>query len=338
MMQKRSSIPDPNIAVIGGGTGGFTLLQALKLWTPNITAIVSMADDGGSTGALRDEFGVLPPGDVRKSLIALSRSPEVLRNLFNYRLEGEMFGGHAFGNLFLTALEKVTGNFAEAVETASTVLNIIGKVVPITLDDVRLTMKIGDDRVMRGEGVIDAARIAENGRRPELLLEPKASINPDAHSAILAADLVIISAGDLYTSLGASLIVEGVAEALMQTEARIVYICNLVTKPGHTDGLTVAGHAAEIERFVGSPVLDYVLYNTERPVAKVLGRYTTEGEMLVDADQAELASAHYRSIGRSLISREKVQIVTNDPLAAQRSLIRHNARAVVRLLKQLLEG
>jgi uncharacterized cofD-like protein len=326
---------DARIVVIGGGTGGFTLLNALKSYCHNVTALVNMADDGGSTGVLRDELGVLPPGDVRKSLVALSESPKV-RELFNYRFDEGTLKGHTFGNLFLTALEKMTGNFAEAVETASEVLDIDGHVVPITLDNVRLSIEWPDGTKVRGEGNIDVMAFAEDKGRPTLHLDPHAAINPEAAEAIRDSDLVVLSAGDIYTSVGSSLAVSGVTEALQTTKAPIAYICNLVTKPGQTDGFTVSGHAAEIERLAGADLIDYVIYNTARPPAELATRYMKEGELLVGIDQAKLATAHYKAIGLPLLDAETAPQAKGDPLAAHRSLIRHNGDAIAKAVLEVL--
>ena len=235
-----------NIVVIGGGTGSFTLLQGLKRYTHNITALVNMADDGGSTGQLRDELGVLPPGDVRQCLVALSDTPKV-RDLFNYRFDEGSFKGHAFGNLFLTALEKMTGSFAEAVEMASDVLKITGRVEPITLSNVQLCAEGADGKPITGEYKIAHAEIA---LRPNVWLEPEADANPEATKAILEADMVIIAPGNLYGSLAPARVISGIQEALKTTKAKCVYVANLVTKPGPTDGFSVKDFADEMIKLV----------------------------------------------------------------------------------------
>ena len=320
MPTKRSGSKKPRLVVIGGGTGSFTILSALKLLTPDISALVNMADDGGSTGVLRDELGVLPPGDVRQCLVALSRASE-MRELFNYRFAEGTFEGHSFGNLFLTALEKLTGSFASAVESASKVLNIRGTVIPITLDNVRLVLHNFDGTHTDGEHLIDVAYFNETGMKPKLSLNPGAVINPKAAIAIAHADVVIIAPGDLYTSLGPLLIVEGVDKALRYTKAKIVYICNLVIKPGQTDGLTVSDDASEIERFAGGPILDYVLYNTAKPSVELLQYYEKYHADLVNYDPVELKTAHYKAIGRKLIAKQIVVPQTSDALAQHRSVI-----------------
>jgi uncharacterized cofD-like protein len=332
-MTTRRVKKNPAVVVIGGGTGSFALLSGLKKYTSNLTAIVNMADDGSSTGVLRDELGVLPPGDARRCLVALSRSPKV-RDLFEYRFDEGALKGHAFGNLFLAALEKMTGSFAEAVATASEVLNVEGRVVPATLDNVRLRLTWPEKQiVLRGERVIDVEQFAHDPRAAILSLEPAARANPEALAAILTADIVVLAPGDLYTSLGPILVAAGFREALLTTKARVVYVCNLVTKKGQTDGFDVAAHAAEIERFVGAPVLDVVLYNVAKPSAGLLKRYAKEGEYGVAVDEPSLRAAHYQAIGTDLLSRTAARPVTRgDSLALHRTYIRHNAAKVAQAL------
>ena len=313
----------PKIVMIGGGTGSFTLLKALKNYAQDITALVSMADDGGSTGQLRDEYGVLPPGDVRQCLVALSNSTEQMRNLFNYRFGEGSFEGHSFGNLFLTAVEKMTDDFGEAVKLAGKVLNISGKVVPITLDNTHLVMLDGKHKVL-GEYQIGHTKFTGNNR-PDFSLQPHAWINPDAKQAIADADMVVIAPGNFYGSL--------VPEALQKTNAKVVQVINLVTKPGQTDGWAVNDYVQELERFVGSKVVDYALYNTEKPTKQMLGQYAAEGEYPVSYNAADFTRAHYQAIGKDLVSKELPEVSAHDKI--ERTLIRHDADAVARLLMQI---
>ena len=312
-------------------------MRALKNYSKNITALVNMADDGGSTGVLRDELGVLPPGDVRQSLVALSQSPK-LRDLFSYRFDEGSLKGHTFGNLFLTAVEKMTGHFAEGVETASDVLNIVGRVLPITLDNVRLVIEWPDGTKVKGEGTIDTMHFTPDKGLPNLSLHPSARINPDASVAIHNAHVVVISAGDMYTSLGSALAVNGVSQALATTQATIVYVCNLVTKPGQTDGFTVSQHAAEIERLAGGRILDYVLYNTAQPAPTLRDKYLKEGELLVAVDHAVLLKTQYKAVGLALLDTKTVQHAKGDALAAHRSLIRHDGDAVAQQIINLAKN
>lgn len=327
---------ETKIAVIGGGTGSFTILSDLKRHTSRIAAIVNMADDGGSTGVLRDELGTLPPGDVRQCLVALSDSPRI-RDLFSYRFEEGTFGGHSFGNILLTALEKTTGNFAEAVETASDILRINGMVVPGTLDDVRLSMEWPETSlVLHGERVIDADYFKHDPRRATLSLVPNPVANPTAIAAIEQADLVLIAPGDLYTSLGPLLVIDGIGDALRRTKATVAYVCNLVTKAGQTAGFSVSDHASEIERFAGGKCLDYVIYNEEQPTATVAERYKAEDAYLVEYDKDVLDQAHYKAVGGRFIGG-MAEEHTADILPVTRSLIRHDAAAVVQAALNLYE-
>ena len=323
------------VVVIGGGTGSFTLLSELKNYTHNITALVNMADDGGSTGTLRDELGVLPPGDVRKCLAALSSTPKV-RDLFNYRFEEGSLRGHAFGNLFMAALEKMTGNFADAVETASEVLNIKGRVEPMTLDNITLIMETSDGSIVRGEENVSYRVALPKGEKPKISLEPQANINPAAKQAILDADLVVIAPGLLYTSIAAALVVDGVKEALEQTEAKKIYVCNLVNKQDQMGEHNVSEFAEEIERFSGVE-LDYVLYNNHLPEQELIEKYERNGETLVTWDEVDLANKHYRAVGKKFIDTGATNDVgkEHDPLGAHRSFIRHDADKVARELMRI---
>lgn len=307
------------------------MLSALKQYTSQIAAIVSMADDGGSTGVLRDELGTLPPGDVRQCLVALSDSPKV-RELFEYRFDAGTFSGHSFGNVLLTALEKISGDFSQAVETASEILRIRGTVIPATLDNVRLTMEWADKSLtLRGERVIDAEYFQHDPRRAQLSLTPKAAPNAVAIAAIEQADIVVIAPGDLYTSLGPLLVIDGIGEALARSKAKKVYVANLVSKHGQTDGFTVSDHAAEIERFAGQPFLDYVLYNQQAPSAEVARRYEEEGGYVTVADNEVLSRQHYTAIGGEFLG-DMAQTNSADTLIGKRSLIRHDAAAVAKMI------
>jgi len=333
-----SADKDKHIVVIGGGTGTFTVLAGLKNHTPRLTAIVNMIDDAGSSGVLRDELGVLPPGDVRQSLVALSTASTELRDLFNYRFPEGTFAGHAFGNLFITALEKMTGSIGEAVRIASEVLSIRGRVVPASTDDVRLALQTADGRTIHGEDRIGEGPATEQlfvkGQPHRLYLEPKATLNPAAKAAIAEADLIVIAPGKLYSSILPSFLIEGMPEALRATSAKIIYICNLMTRPNQTAGFTVEDFAAEIERYAGGEVLDYVLYNTDKPTPELLKRYALEGEQPVTYNQNALADRHYQAIGAALISKEPFMQGKNDTLL-KRTLIRHDSAGIANIIMNI---
>lgn len=322
--------------VIGGGTGSFSVLSGLKQHVSDIAALVNMADDGGSTGILRDELDVLATGDVRQCLVALSEAPEELRNLFNFRFQEGSLAGYSFGNLFLSAVEKMNNDFGSAIRMAGDVLRIKGEVLPITLDNVRMTATWQDGTLVKGQDRMNITHFVAEKGVPDLHLEPDGNINPSADRAIRQADIIVVAPGDIYTSLGPLFIVEGVAEALAATQAKIVYVCNLIVKPGHTSSFTVADHAAEIERFAGGPILDYVLYNTGVPDPQMFKKYARKGEVLVEADTRELVAAHYESYGRPLVAENAVTASPGDTLAQHRSYIRHDPIALADAICRLL--
>lgn len=326
-----------NVVVIGGGTGSFNLLSALKYRTDNISAIVNMVDDGGSTGILRDELGVLPPGDVRQCLVALSESPD-LRRLFNYRFEEGTFEGHPFGNILLSALEKVTGSFGEAVKTASEVLNIKGSVIPATLDNIRLKMEWPNaSLILRGERVIGSDYFKYDPRKAVLSLIPSPKANPKAIAAIEAADMVVIAPGDLYTSIGPLLVIDGIAESLIKTKALCVYVSNLVTKHGQTENFTVGDHANEIERFVGSHFLDYVIYNKQVPIKDIAKLYEAESAFIVKSDESSSDNLGYRLISGNFLGKLAKKDKVSNFFPVNRSLIRHDSESIADALVKLVK-
>src|SRR3989338_247097 len=245
------------IVVIGGGTGVFTALTGLKKYFNNLTAIVTMADDGGSTGILREEFGVLPPGDIRRALVALSYSNnKILSELFNYRFqEGSGLSGHSFGNLMITALERITGSFNRAIEEASKILSVQGRVLPVTLGKTKLFAELEDDRVIEGESNIDIPKHGGSIKIRKVWLQPQPSINPEAKKIILSADGIIIGPGDLYTSLVPNLLLKGMRQTLQQARGKKIYFVNLMTKFGETECFKASDFLKIVEKYLGKNVL-----------------------------------------------------------------------------------
>ncbi len=307
------------VVVIGGGTGNFVVLSGLKNYPVELSAIVSMADDGGSTGILRDELGVLPPGDVRQCLVALSDSSRLMRNLMNYRFENGGLGGHSFGNLFLSALEKVTGSFEKAVEEMGRVMSIKGKVIPVTTHQVRLKMILNSGKVLEGEGQIFTSTEIEKGFQ-SIFLEPIPEVNRKAIDEIMNADLVVVGPGGLYTSLIPNLLVEGISKALRDTKAKKVFIVNLMNRRGQTNGFTVGNYIREMKRFTGVDVFDYVLVNNGKPKKELIEKYAQEGEMV----QNDL-TVDARLISADLLSEVKSEYQDTDVLAKHRAFIRHDS-------------
>jgi len=254
-----------NIVVIGGGTGVYSVLSGLKRYPHSLSAVVSMADDGGSTGVLREEFGILPPGDVRRALVALSESEKFLSDLFNYRFNEGSLEGHNFGNLFITALERLTGDFEEAIEEAARLLRVRGSIIPVTLTDTRLFAELENGNIVRGEANIDIPKHDPTLKITRVYLEPHARANERALEAIRRAHLIVIGPGDLYTSILPNLLVEGLRGAIRRAPAKKVYVCNLMTKLGETNGYGTADFVREIERYLGRNTLDVVLVNNKPP-------------------------------------------------------------------------
>lgn len=271
------------IVVIGGGTGVFTVLSGLKNYDTDLTAVVTMADDGGSTGILREEFGILPPGDIRRALVALSRSDnKILSELFNYRFqEGAGLVGHNFGNLMITALERLTGDFSLAIQEAARILSVKGKVVPVALQAPRLFAELENGKVIKGETNIDIPGHDGRLRIKRIWLEPKAKLNPAAQNALLAAEAIVVGPGDLYTSIVPNLLVEGMKAALKKSRAKKIYVVNLMTKFGETNGFRAEDFLRVITDIIGDGVLDYVVVNNKKPNLHRLKKYAEEKAMFV---------------------------------------------------------
>ncbi len=323
----------PNIVVLGGGTGSFTLLSGLKRYTSNLTALVNMSDDGGSTGVLRDELGVLPPGDVRQCLVALSETDHV-RDLFTYRFDEGSLDGHSFGNLFISAVEKMTDSFEKAIEVASEVLRTKGRVIPITLQDSKLIVETKSGLRIEGEHKIGHMKIED--QRPKVFFDKATSVNSEAKRAIMNADVVVIAPGNLYGSLAPALIVDGVGDALAKTKAKVVQIVNLVTKPGQTDGFTVSDYVDEIERFCGKTgIVDYAVFNTDEPTKTMLDKYVADGELMIEFDLEDLDTKLYNAVGLPLIDKSPIVVDPKDKIAHRRTFIRHDSDLTAREIMKI---
>ena len=273
------------LVAIGGGTGLSTVLSGLKelagdhgrgdLWLESLSAIVTVSDDGGSSGRLREELQMLPPGDIRNCMVALSEDSTLLSRLFQYRFRGEGgLGGHSFGNLFLAALTEVTGDFVEAVRLSSEVLASKGRIYPATLNDVRLVAELEDGRRVRGETNITAAHSAIR----RLWLEPEQCLPlPEALAAVRVADIITVGPGSLYTSILPNLLVARVAESIGASPAVKIFICNLMTQPGETDGYTARRHLEVVKAYAPEIEFDFVVVNDRRVTPEQAERYAAEG-------------------------------------------------------------
>ena len=338
MSETKTRAAKNSVVVIGGGTGTHTVLRGLKRYHTELelTAIVSMADSGGSTGRLRDEFGQLPVGDVRMALTALAadvdQHDDLVRELFMYRFAkgGNGLSGHNFGNLLLTALTDLMGSEVAAIEAAARILRVRGMVVPVTTSDVHLRAVYDDGVVCIGEKDIDEPTA---DRYPhwitELSVTPAATLNPQVTTVLQSADLIVFGPGDLYTSILPNCVVDGFTAALALSSARVAFVANLMTKAGQTTGMTAADHMAEIERYSGRRP-DYLIRNDAPLPPPLVQRYATEQEYPV---QPGTSIESVRVVDAPLLATEEVVTVAGDTV--RRSLIRHDSDALAACIVQL---
>jgi uncharacterized cofD-like protein len=296
------------IVAIGGGTGLSTLLRGLKRRTSNLTAIVAVSDDGGSSGRLQKELGVLPPGDVRNCLVALADDEALVTDLFRYRFtEGEGLSGHSFGNLFLAAMSGITGNFDRAIKESSRVLNVVGRVLPATLGVVRLCAELDDGTILEGESTISSAQ------RPiaRVFFDPPAAAPLDeVISAIREADAIVLGPGSLFTSIVPNFLVSHIAREVADAHGVKIYVCNVMTQPGETDGMTAADHLQALLSNSNERVCDYVIVNDERP-SRLLAAYAQGGQIPVEPDVDRIAAMGFEPVAAGVIG--ETETVRHDP-------------------------
>lgn len=314
------------VVVVGGGTGNFVVLKGLKNFDVDISAIVSMADDGGSTGILRDELGVLPPGDVRQCIVALSNSSRLMRSLMNYRFENGGLQGHSFGNLLLSALEKVTGSFEKAVEEVSKIMVIRGKVIPVTTNQTRLKMVLKNRAILEGEKEIYLSEEIDQGYT-SIYLEPFPKANKEALFEIMHADALVIGPGGLHTSLIPNLLVDGIAEAIVNSQAKKIFVTNLMNRKGQTTGFNVSDYLKELVKFLGKDVFHYIIVNKQKPPKELIDMYAQEGH-LVENDMSDSRIVEANLLG------ELQKKATKDLL--KRNLIRHDSNKLAQELMTIV--
>jgi uncharacterized cofD-like protein len=323
LYQKRYLERGPKIVAIGGGHGLSNLLLALKEYSANITAIVTVADSGGSSGRLRQEFDIVAPGDIRNCLVALADAPMIMGELFQYRFpEKSELKGHNFGNLFLTALYEVANrDFKEAVELTSKVLAIRGRVIPSTVENVHLVARYKDGKVTLGE-----AKIPRPGVEIEQLFLKPQDVKPtdDALEAIKEADIIILGPGSLYTSVLPNLVIQGIPEAICASSAFKIYICNVMTQMGETEGFTASDHVQEIIRHTRKDIMDAVILNSsDISAAEALERYKRENSYPVLPDVDEIRAMGYKAFA--------------DDIVGVRDYVRHDSAKLMRVLIKVIE-
>lgn len=318
--EKRLLVKGPKIVAIGGGTGLSTMLRGLKYYTSNITAVVTVADDGGGSGDLREDLGMLPPGDIRNCILALADTEPLMEELLQYRFRDGRLKNQSFGNLFLAAMDGISSNFEEAVHKMSSVLAVTGKVIPVTLDNVILKAKLKNGTIVEGESNIPEEAIKQNSSIDKIFIEPKnARALKEAVEAIMEADAIILGPGSLYTSVIPNLLVKDIANAMQKTSALKLYVSNIMTQPGETDGYGVEDHIRAIFENAGSGLIDCVVMNLEKIDNELEGKYKEEASHLVSIDEDAV-----KALG--------VNIIQGNFISIKNGLIRHNSEKLASIL------
>ncbi|WP_138203466.1 gluconeogenesis factor YvcK family protein [Haloimpatiens lingqiaonensis] len=318
--EKRLLVKGPKIVVIGGGTGLSTMLRGLKYYTSNITAIVTVGDDGGGSGALREDLGILPPGDIRNCILALADTEPLMEDLLQYRfLEGRL-KGQSFGNLFLAAMDGISDNFEDAIQKMSSVLAVTGKVLPVTLDDMILKAKLENGTVVEGESNIPREALKQNSKIDRIFIEPEnAKALREAVQSIKEADAIILGPGSLYTSIMPNLLVKDISNAIKKTKALKIYVCNIMTQPGETDEFSVSDHIKAVHKHVGEGMVNYTVVNNGEITDELIGKYKLKTSHIVSCDDEELKNMN-------------INVVKGDFIKVRKGLIRHDAEKLSSIL------
>lgn len=310
------------VVILGGGTGMSTLLRGLKKFPLDITAIVSMCDDGKSTGRLRKEFKIPAVGDIRRVIVALSETEPLVEEIFNYRFNTTSdLNGHTLGNLFLTALSNITGNMSDGIESFGKVLNLKGKVLPLTEDNVILMGKMADNSIVEGEHNITQ----DKNSIIDVFYKEKPIVNPKAVKAIQEADLIILSMGSIFTSIIPNLICEEIVNAIDNSKAKIMYVCNMMTQPGETDSFKASDHIILLNRYLGKRKIDTIVVNNKKIDEDIRKKYET----MEQKDQVE--------IDITTLERQNTEIIADDFVLIEDEMIRHDViRLAVHIFSYLL--
>lgn len=318
----------PKLVVIGGGTGLSILLRGLKYYTPNITAIVTVADDGGSSGVLREDLGILPPGDIRACLLALANMEPKMKKLFQYRFEEGSLKGQNFGNLFIAAMNGIHGSFEMAIKETSDVLAITGRVIPMTLDRVSLFAELENGMIFEGESLIPVAAQKNKSPIKRVFIDPAFS-NPleEGVEAIREADLIILGPGSLYTSIIPNLLVDDIANIIAQSKGKKVYISNIMTQPGETDNYSIKDHVQGILDHSREDILDYVIVNTEAVPENLKDKYILENSIPVELKEEDL----------SYLEDKEIKVVSEKLFYLYDDYIRHDYITLSEILMDIAE-
>ena len=318
MMIKENN--ETKVVVIGGGTGLSTMLRGLKQYTSHITAIVTVGDDGGGSGKLREDLGMLPPGDIRNCILALADTEPLMEDLLQYRFTEGSLKGQCFGNLFLAAMAGISENFEEKKKKMSSVLAVKGKVLPVTLDDMKLVAELENGEIIEGESKIPSEVIVRNTRIKKIAIKPiDAKPLEEAIKAINNADVIIMGPGSLYTSIIPNLLVKGIPEAICKSPAKKVYISNVMTQPGETDGFKVSNHLKVLMDYGVAENIDYVIANNGIIPPDIKEKYAEEN--------AELVVLDYENI-----SNLNVNVIEADLIKITKRYVKHNAEKLAELI------
>lgn len=300
--EKRLLVRGPKVVVIGGGTGLSNLLRGMKRFTSNITAIVTVADDGGGSGVLRDDLGMLPPGDIRNCILALAHTEPVMEELLQYRFTDGRLKGQSFGNLFLAAMDGISENFMEAVQKVSSVLAVTGKVLPVTLENVKLKARLKNGNIVEGESNIPKEAIKQNSSIERIFIDPKDAIAlKEALLAIKDADAIILGPGSLYTSIIPNLLVKEIKEEIHKSSAIKIYISNLMTQKGETEGYATEDHIKAIHSHAGKGIIEYAIVNKGTVDKELEEKYKVKGATLVKTNKEELEKLNIKVIESNLV-------------------------------------
>ena len=316
--EKRLLVKGPKIVVIGGGTGLSTMLRGLKYYTSNITAIVTVGDDGGGSGALREDLGMLPPGDIRNCILALADTEPLMEDLLQYRFTEGRLKGQSFGNLFLAAMDGVSDNFVGAVQKMSSVLAVTGKVLPVTLDDMKLMAQLDNGNVVEGESDIPEEAFKQKSKINRLMIVPEdAKPLEEALQAIKDADAIVMGPGSLYTSVIPNLLVKGIVSEIKKSSAYKIYISNVMTQPGETDGFKVYDHIKVLKKYGGKDIVDCVIANNGSISDDMKKKYKDKDSDIVTIDRDKLKDFGIEIVEKNLIKVSKGTIKHDSDYLAQ---------------------
>ncbi len=328
-MDMRIDKYEPKIVVVGGGTGLSMLLRGLKKFTPNITAIVTVADDGGGSGVIREDIGMLPPGDIRACMLALANAGPKMEKLFQYRFEDGMLKGQSFGNIFIAAMNGVYGNFGTAIKEASNVLAITGEVYPMTLDNVRISAELDNGTIVEGESYIPKKSTIENSKIKRVSIKPETiKPLPEALISIKEADLIVLGPGSLYTSIIPNLLVKDILDAIYISTAPKAYIVNVMTEPGETDGYKVLDHVNAILEHSRHEILDYVIANTEKIPQNILDIYKDDGSIPVRIEKHD----------ERILAKKDIRLIASSLIEIDKDYIKHDSIRLSKLLMNLSQS